>query len=475
MNHAPAGNPIRRGLVDCTIILSMGLLFLLPALYNGFPFVFWDTVSYLPWENSVHRPIYYNLYTWIFDMKVSPWPSTVLQSLIVAWTIWRCASVLFDITDIPRMLSLAVFLTLGTTLPWFAGYIMPDIFTALMIIALALLCFAQDKLPRRSEIILVMLIGVALAFHQANLPVALWMIPALGLCALLGWRPSKPFPHGLFASGIGLTLGLVALLTMNLVSGRVGLSRSGSDFLLARMLGDGTALSYLEQVCPRQHFAVCAILNELKSYNSHDPDNFYIPLSDHFLWDGPLEKLGGFTAEETEASEIVRGTLLTYPLAQFRASLKNGWRQLLLCSTGNFPFTYGELEEVSTAIRRRFGPAVDEDYRHSAQSRNNLDFSLIGRVDNLVVKAASLLLSIGYLIVLGAKQRPRSFYATIMITTMVLGNAFTLGALSGPSERYQGRVIWLVPLLAGCFVLERVIYPKHRKQNDRGFVSGIPL
>jgi hypothetical protein len=451
MIHAPAGNTIRRGLVACTIILSMGLLFLLPALYNGFPFVFWDTVSYLPWENSIHRPIYYNLYTWIFDMKVSPWPSTVLQSLIVAWTIWRCASVLFDISDIPRMLLLAVFLTLGTSLPWFAGEIMPDIFTALMIIALALLCFAQDKLPRRSEIILVLLIGVALAFHQANLPVALWMIPALGLCALLGWRPSKPFPHGLFASGIGLTLGLVALLAMNLVSGRVGLSRGGSDFLLARMLGDGTALSYLEQVCPRQHFAVCSILNELKSYNSFGPDkasSFKLSLSDHFLWGGPLEKLGGFTGEETEASEIVRGTLLTYPLAQFRASLKNGWRQLLLCSTGeNFQFSDGELESVSTAIRRRFGPAVDEDYRHSAQSRNNLDFYLIGRVDKLVVKASSLLLIgilIGFLIALGAKQRPRSFYAAITITTMVLGNAFTLGALSGPSERYQGRVIWLV-------------------------------
>ncbi len=37
------------------------------------------------------------------------------------------------------------------------------------------------------------------------------------------------------------------------------------------MLEDGTALSYLEQTCPRQHFAVCADLNELKSYNSLHP------------------------------------------------------------------------------------------------------------------------------------------------------------------------------------------------------------
>jgi hypothetical protein len=341
----------------------------------------------------------------------------------------------------------------------------------LMIIALALLCFAQDKLTRLSKITLVMLIGVALAFHQANLPVALWIVPAFGLCAVLGWRPSKPFLHGFVASGIGLTLGVVALLTMNLVSGRVGLSRSGSDFLLARMLEDGTAMSYLEQVCPRRHFAICTTLNELKSYNSLHP----YPrgsLSNHFLWDGLLEKLGGFTGEEAEASAIVRGTLLMHAPAQFFASLHNGWRQLLQCSTGSDIFPHSEAELVSIAIRRRFGPAVYQDYRHSEQNRNNFNFSLIGHVDIVVVAASSLLL-IGFLIFPGAKKQPRSFYATIMMITMVIGNAFTLGALSGPSERYQGRVIWLVPLLAGCFVLDRVIYLTRIIHEAAGESGGI--
>ena len=54
-----------------------------------------------------------------------------------------------------------------------------------------------------------------------------------------------------------------------------------------------------------------------------------------------------------------------------------------------------------------------------------------------------------------------------MTTTMVVGNTFTLGPLSVPSERYQARVIWLVPLLAGCFVLNRVIYLRRQKQSGR--------
>jgi hypothetical protein len=251
---------------------------------------------------------------------------------------------------------------------------------------------------------------------------------------------------------------------MNLVSGQIGLSRSGSVFLLARMLEDGTALSYLEQACPRQHFAVCADLNELKSYNSLHP----YPkgsLAAHFLWEGPLEKLGGFTAEEAEAGAIVRGTLLMNAPAQFRASVIDGWRQLFLFSPGR-DISAPVYPGVSTAILRRFGPAVYDNYRQSKQSRNDLDFSLISRVDTVVVAASSLLL-IGFLIISLTKKQPRSFYATIMMTTMVVGNAFTLGALSGPSDRYQGRVIWLVPLLAGCFVLKRVIYLKDQRQGGR--------
>jgi hypothetical protein len=176
--------------------------------------------------------------------------------------------------------------------------------------------------------------------------------------------------------------------------------------------------------------------------------------------------LGGFTGEEAEAGAIVRGTLLMYAPAQFRASVIDGWRQVFLFSTGSEITPVPEKDGVATAILDRFGPAVYEKYRYSEQTRNNLDFSLISRVDTVVVAASSLLL-IGFLIIPRAKNQPRSFYATIMMTTMVVGNAFTLGALSGPFARYQGRVIWMVPLLAGCFVLNRVIYPKHQKQNGR--------
>jgi hypothetical protein len=187
---------------------------------------------------------------------------------------------------------------------------------------------------------LVLLITAAVAFHQANLLVALWMLPAFGLCALRGCRLSRASIHGILANGIGLALGAALLLTANVVGGRFALSNGGPVFLLARLLGDGTALSYLRDACPQHHFSICVYLDEFSSFR---PTVVTIPLwdsahgdlADYFLWGGPLERLGWFAAEESEASTIVAGTLSAYPLAQSLAAFDNGWRQLLSFRTGD--------------------------------------------------------------------------------------------------------------------------------------------
>jgi hypothetical protein len=471
-----------------TIILAMTVLFLLPALDNGFPFWYPDASEYVGGYGLTHvnpsRSIYYILFTRIFDVPIlvpsttswtpwnvkgwSPWPSVVLQSLITAWVIWRFASALFNLNTAFPLVLLALLLVFGTSLPWFVGQIMPDIFTSLMILALALLCFPPDNLSRVTRILLILLVGAAVMFHQANLPVALWTLPGLGLCAFLGWRPSKPFRRSLFASGIGLlTLGVVALVAANLASGRFGFSGNGSVFLLARFIEDGTALSYLEKACPQRRFSVCAYLDELRSYRPimrviPGCPAFHTSRGAHFLFEGPLDKLGGWRAEEAEASAIVAGTFLTDPLTQFRASANDGLRLLFSFDIGDGLCAY---PEELWAIDSVFGPVVYAHYRRSKQIRN----ALLDRLDLLnyiqaAVLVASALVLIGFL-VRGPRERPRAFFPSLSVIVLVVGNAFTLGALSGPDTRYQSRVIWLVPLLAACVLLEHLPAPGYRKRN----------
>jgi hypothetical protein len=462
-----------------TIISTMAMLFLFPAIDNGFPFIFPDSGGYLGDRGLTHitgeRPIYYTWFTRVLDLPIflrssngqiqvkgwSPWPSVVLQSLITAWMIWLFASALFELTRASRLLSVALVLALGTSLPWFVGQILPDIFTPLMILALALLSITGDTLPRITRILLVLFISAAVAFHQANLLVALWMLPALGLCVLLGWHPSKASIHGALESGIALALGAAALLTANLVDGRFALSNGGSVLFMARLMDDGIVLGYLEKTCPQQRFAVCADLDELRSSFQHEITlpgcgSLKIPLSTYFLAD-VLPRLGGFRAEEGEAGAIVTGTLGAYPLAVARAAVGNAWSQLFSFRTGDTLCAFPEAP-WSITIRKIFGQVVYDHYVNSKQSRGALRLQLLNYIHVTVLVASCLVLIIGFLVVGRLGKQPRAFFASLFVIVLVAGNAFTLGGLSEPQDRYQSRVIWLVPLLAACIVARRVDY-----------------
>ena len=477
---------IRTYFTACTTVLAMAVLFLLPAFDNGFPFIYYDSSFYLGGAGLSHisgesRPIYYAWFTRLFDLPIlvhsstnqipwhlkglSPWPSVAVQSLITAWIIWLFASALFRLTETFRLLLLASVLALGTSLPWFVGQIMPDIFTALMILALVLLWLLYDTLSRASRMMLVLLITATVAFHHANLPVALWILPAFGLCAVLGWRPSKASIHGILASGIGLTLGAALLLTANLVGGRFAISNGGPVFLLARLLGDGTALSYLRNACPQRRFAICVYLDELSSRSTvvtiPGGGSVREDLAEYFLWYGPLDRLGGFRAEESEASIIVANTLLSHPLAQSLATFDNGRRQLLSFQTGDGLAAFSKTDFFSTPIDNIFGPVVFDHYLKSKQIRDALfdQLKLLNYIHATVV-VTSFLVVIGFVTVGGLQKQRREFFVCIFVIVLVVGNAFTLGALSMVADRYESRVIWLVPLLATCIALQRLPFPR---------------
>ena len=388
---------------------------------------------------------------------------------------WCFTSAFFSLSEVSQLLSLAFFLTVGTSLPWFVGQLMPDIFTPLMILALSLLLLVPDILSRSSQLILAALISISVAFHQANFLVALWAVPALVLCALLGWRPSKLFVNGLLASTIALAVGMAALFSVNVFGGRWALSSGGSAIFMARLLEDGTAVKYLEQACPQRHFAVCAYLDEIKSYH---PSTFTFPggrsfeitLSSWFLYHGPIYQLGGYRAEEAEASTIVANTLLIYPLSALRAAIGNAFRQLVSFRTGGGGSLgpYPESLEVSTAIQSVFGPVVYEHYRDSRQIRGDFGFGWFEALNyfHFVIFGGSVMVLITYL---GRRFKSRPFYGTVLVTILMIGNAFTMSILSNPAHRYQGRVIWLVPLFAGCFASAQIA--GSLKQNHR---RGVP-
>ncbi len=71
-----------------------------------------------------------------------------------------------------------------------------------------------------------------------------------------------------------------------------------------------------------------------------------------------------------------------------------------------------------------------------------------------MVSAVAAALWIALLAVRGRLSRPEQDMA-LMVAVGLVANAAIFGGLSAPADRYQARVIWLVPALAAVFWLSR--------------------
>ena len=134
--------------------LLIAMLFLLaPALWNGFPLLFFDSGSYLarPFDGSLSpgRSMVYGLVL-ASGSFANFWPVVIVQAALSVWVI---ALVLraHGFAGRPLLLvTLTAVLAAATSLPWLAGQLMPDLFSGLAVLALYLLLFRAAALGRRS-------------------------------------------------------------------------------------------------------------------------------------------------------------------------------------------------------------------------------------------------------------------------------------------------------------------------------------
>ena len=145
---------------------------------------------------------------------------------------------------------------------------------------------------------------------------------------------------------------------------------------------------------------------------------------------------------------FVIATLRAYPRQQLSKSTSNFWRQLTAFGLGDLG-SNGWILEVFDSVF----PGGRSRYLQSRQVRNALPFAFFARVQNWTI--------IMSLVVIGAltprlwsRRPPRLLGLSAVIVSMVIANGLVTGVLSAVEDRYQSRVIWLLPLLAGVFVLE---------------------
>jgi hypothetical protein len=375
------------------------------------------------------RSAFYSLFVYITSvLSGGSAGAVVIQSGVTAWLsllLIRCA---FPMLEMSSLLIIMTVLALGTTASWMASYLMPDLFAAVAILTAALLTFYRSHLSLAVKLLVALLFCGSITVHASHLPLAaglLLIAPLISRIFLGTWRGGVATLSWL---AIPIVLAVGAIVTVGIVGFKtVSLAPASPPFVLARAIKDGPAYRYIKEMCPRDRFAVCAFSEDLQ------PSAFW------FLWapDGAMERASPEVRHEIrrQEMEVVWAAVRAYPLEQLRASANNLFHQL-----GDFAlheFWWGSLDFSNP---RHPQPPPRE-------SGGRAFFAAFSAIHYVVVVASVVVL-------VGASLRrseplPREHLALIVFVVLgILGNDAICSIFSGPADRYQSRVIWLLPLLA---------------------------
>jgi hypothetical protein len=208
---------------------------------------------------------------------------------------------------------------------------------------------------------------------------------------------------------------------------------------MARIVADGPGRWYLEKNCPRLQWAVCSHLSQF----TDNPDDF--------LW----ETNGGYesasdaerTQMEQEEMPLVLATVRAYPLQQLSRSTADFWDQVLHFGVYGFDSNDWMLQQFDEVL-----PRAKASYLGSRQAHEALPLDLFTEIQwwTIVTSLAAITVLIP---LLWRRHSPRLAGLTLVVIATVVANAGVTGVLSVVDDRYQCRVIWLLPLLAGiCFL-----------------------
>jgi hypothetical protein len=410
-------------------VLAATLLLLAPAMWNGFPFLQFDSGGYLArWFEGYLEPsrsTVYGLFA-VAGWRLDFWPEMLLQAAAAVWIISLVLRA-HGLRDRPlTLLGTVAVLAATTSLPWIAGIVLTDVFAGTAVLALYLLLFAPAALSRRETAGLVLLVGFSAATHSATLAVLMAIVAAAGLARL--YRRDL-LPLAALGRGAGaLVLGVAMLLGANFaLSGQLAWTPGGYGIVFARMMEDGIVARYLDDHCPDPRLRLCPYRHKLPR------------TADEFLWkDGPFSELGGFAGLGDEMRTVVLESLAEYPGEQIETAIAASAKQLVRVKSGEgvvttLFHTYGIIE--------RYMPTAAPAMRAARQQHGEVSFHFLNEMQVPLALISMLLLPVIVLAGRGEYGDLRLLAATVIVA--MLANAVVCGVMSNPHDRYGARLAWI--------------------------------
>jgi hypothetical protein len=400
----------------------------------------------------------YSLILYGLTYETTLWGVLFLQAVAASWLLLTISKAVKPNHYARFFLALVFGLMLGSSLPYFVSFAMPDVFAGLGALALLTYLGYADRLTWNARVGLLLMIALAASFHP-TIPLILIAAALAGtLTALLAGETPRRSTIALGTALSAILLGMAAPPFYRAVEHHYFDHRiTAPPFVMARLLEDGTGADYLTEECsrtPRHTFCQVPIQPPIDS--------------DSFLWN--QDENGTYLVVEPPQRERLRqeemafalGTVASRPLEQLRISATNWWRQLGMnevvepIADPRTQTSFGLFENVNAR------PGEDRQYSFEA---------LLERFRTTILLASTAALTIVLVMAVAAmpKSEERRRIVVIIVVAMVavLASAAITGMLSKPYPRYQARISWLLPAVLAITSVHPLLTARLRRMIPR--------
>jgi hypothetical protein len=387
---------------------------------------------------SVNRSVYYGALAFAGYLLSDFWATSFIQAYLVAVPAALLFLTCLGLSRAAYYLAILA-ISLLSTAGIFSALMMPDIFAGISILSAALLFVYWSDLRTFDRIFLGCTIAFAALCHGTIIAVLTALIALMAALSFL----VPPVRRGRAAIAVCLAALIVGVAGMSAYDKALGVAAGHKPIvmphILASLIYKGPGYAYLVAKCPVDDLVICNYVSKLPQY----PDDFM----------GADCKNGVYATADLptqirlseEQTRFAVGVLKFDPVGVAASFLKAGLEQ-----AGFFPVeSLKVLTKEMNYFNRRFPPDVAAKIENSKIARSPRWMDVV-TIATYVTAVASMVVIAYFLFVLARtdiETRRLSIFNLVVLYAIIV-NAFVCGDINTPVDRYQARVIWLLPLLA---------------------------
>lgn len=433
---------------DIALTIIGTLIFMIFALYNGFPIVSDDSITYISsgFESIVpaERPIFYGYFIRYTSFRASAWLPVFVQCLILSYITIRFIRSIVPSIKPTHLVAILLITALATISSWYAGQLLPDIFTPILFLSLYL--YLQGSNTTLHKAILLFIIYMATVFHYSHYAIATTFVLLILIGSTVFRNKLQHYRKRSLQLSIVVALAWASLFSSNYLAGNGFISGKASHvFLMGKLCESGILKKHLDKTCQVKDYEICQYKEELPS------------VAWEFVWDiehSPVFKQGGWDSTRMEYKEIISDIASQpkyWPTLAYK-SIEATLRQVILLNIDEGEerpwITYDKDHELYKTIDKYFPYEINQFKGSRINIRALLDIPFYDHVYVIIF----LLSSVIVLFFINEKHKKTVITVYSMVILFVFINAFATATFGNVLSRLNSRAIWLIPMTNIIFI-----------------------